>query len=281
MWTAATQTVVIIWSAPSHSDQAWCKHRVRLPSSCRSLVLWQLRTPVCPSRAIAPFWGVELEPVLWKDVGMTSRRLTGPISSTPLSLSQEHNSQFTQSAGSSRQSCMNTGKSVKHTHKTMWHGIGTLNAVVHPHSHSLLLENAGLRCCRNVTVTSLQSSHLNPAELLWDQVEQDVRSMNALPKNLQQLCHTTEPKWTKIPVEQLTEFMSPRFHMHRESVYVYTQYVSLFVLLSTKPTQTCLTETKRSINNRYKEERQRWKNKKQTHSASACFSLAQWTALSA
>lgn len=58
--------------------------------------------------------------------------------------------------------------------------------------------------------------------------------MNVLPKNLQQVCHTTEPKWTEIPVEQLAEFTSPRFLIViilHSTLYAYTQYVSLVRLV--------------------------------------------------
>lgn len=120
---------------------------------------------------------------------------------------------------------------------------------------------------RKKTVTSLQSPHINTTKLLRDQGEQDVFSMNVLPENMQQLFHMTEPKWTKVPVEQLAEFMSPIFHI--KCIFyacIFSICQSIFhivrrVLLGAQPTQACLTETKTSSHNRKKEKRQDRKTK--------------------
>lgn len=128
---------------------------------------------------------------------------------------------------------------------------------------------------RKKTVTSLQSPHRNKTKLLWDQGEQDVFSMNVLPENMQQLFHMTEPKWTKVPVEQLAEFMSPIFHI--KCIFyacIYSICQSIFhivprVLLGAQPTQACLTETKTSSHNRKK---RKDRTEKQIAKAQ-CFSL--------
>ncbi len=46
-----------------------------------------------------------------------------------------------------------------------------------------------------------QSPDLNPIELIWDVVEQEIRIMNVQPTNLQQLRDTIMSIWTKISEE--------------------------------------------------------------------------------
>lgn len=73
------------------------------------------------------------------------------------------------------------------------------------------------------SVTSLQSPHINTTKLLREQGDKDVFSMAVLPENMQRLFHRTKPKWTKMPVGQLAEFMPPIFHIiHIYSMHVYS-----------------------------------------------------------
>lgn len=110
-----------------------------------------------------------------------------------------NNSQFIQRAGSSRQSWMNTGYIYIYCFSP---SLSQSTLVQMEISCRIKIFQ---KCEYDFTSVATSKPYQSSFGIRW----------NRLPKkSTATVYHTIEPKWTKIPVEQLADLMSPRFHIY-------------------------------------------------------------------